>query len=349
MVDIEETVVADQESVGWRLKARIRASRTEAVFLSILRYSVLLVAAIALGSTALFFGFGALQQIGRTAVEADPVALTSTDVAPEQQQKAKEIPEKSAQSKPGVSKAVKRATASLFQTKFKKFQRPDAKIAEKQIVDFVWTEDRISLFDELAGRLQDAEGMSLADTEAVMLNALKLTGTATAAKPFSSRLAAFRDAKKINVCNEEIRSRRRTISTWDTYSTNCPYWYESPIGCASTRVVSEPYSERICKMQYPNDVEEPAAQMAQAIEQYAVVAKARLDQAAILAEEATAANHSRKAEGREQIETSGKLFLGFLALMFLYLFVAMERHHRSLRQLLANTGAATTPPEERHG
>lgn len=94
-------------------------------------------------------------------------------------------------------------------------------------------------------------------------------------------------------------------------------------------------------MQYPNDIEEPATQMAQTIEQYATVAKARLDQAAILAEEATAANHNRKAEGREKIETSGKLFLGFLALMFLYLFVAMERHHRSLRQLLANTSAGT--------
>lgn len=92
-------------------------------------------------------------------------------------------------------------------------------------------------------------------------------------------------------------------------------------------------------MQYPNDIEEPATQMAQAIEQYAAIAAARLDQANILAEEATAANHNRKAEGRQKIETSGKVFVGFLALMFLYLFVAMERHHRSLRLLLAETYA----------
>lgn len=339
MVDFEAGAVVDQQSVGWGRRLSIKASRTEAVFLSILRYSVLLIAAIALGATALFFGFGASQQVGSTEVEAEPVALVSTDVAPEHQQKPAQPTEKSAQAKAGVTQAVKKATANLFRTKFQKFQRPDAKIAEKQIVDFVWTDDRITAFGELAGRLEDANGMPLAETEAVMLNALSLTGTASQNVPFAKRLAAFRDAKKINVCNDEIRSRRRTISTWDSYSTSCPYWYDSPIGCSSTRVVSEPYSERVCKMQYPNDIEEPATQMAQAIEQYAAIAAARLDQANILAEEATAANHNRKAEGRQKIETSGKVFVGFLALMFLYLFVAMERHHRSLRLLLAETYA----------
>lgn len=346
METANEPIDDSAAAASLRQQVTARAMLTETLFLSILRYSVLLVAAIALVATAAYLGIGAFRQIGQTAVNPDPVALATTDVAPEAQSQPASTTKKPAQPKMAVTSAVKKATARLYRTKFKKFQRSDAKIDEPQIVDFIWTEDRISTFDELAGRLEDTSGKILVDTEAVMLNAISLTSAATSSPPFEKRLAAFRDAKKVNVCNEQIRSRRRTIATWDTYATNCPYWYESPVGCASTRVVSEPYSERVCKMQFPDDIDEPAVQMAQSIEQYAVIASVRLNNAAIAAEEATAENNNRKAEGRQQIETAGKLFLGFLALMFLYLFVAMERHHRNIQRFLSGQASLTdTKPD----
>jgi len=62
-----------------------------------------------------------------------------------------------------------------------------------------------------------------------------------------------------------------------------------------------------------------------------------VESARIAAEEQTAKNHARKIEGQQNIGTSGQLFLGFLAVMFLYLFIAMERHNRDLRALMTRT------------
>lgn len=52
------------------------------------------------------------------------------------------------------------------------------------------------------------------------------------------------------------------------------------------------------------------------------------------AEAATAEIKMRKVSGRSTMLDGGKLFLIFLGLMFLYLLVALERHHRLLRKLL---------------
>jgi hypothetical protein len=331
---VEEDLVDSEERVSWRDRLQNRAARTESSFLALLRYSVLALAALALVATALFLAYGTAQQIGATEVVAEPVALDADDVMPVAEKEAAPDPLAAKPAKREASRSVKQATVKLFRTKFRKFQRLDAKIGDNQIADLVWTEERIEMFDGLAGTVTDAEGNTLAGKEAVMLHALAVVGKAAGTEPFRKKLAAFRDAKKVNVCTDEVRTRTRTIATWDSYSTDCAYWYESPMGCASRRTVSEPVVEKVCKMQYPNDIEEPAAQLAQAVEQYAVVAKARLEKAEILAEEATAANYSRKAEGRQHMELSVKLFLGFLGLMFLYLFVAMERHHRSLRRML---------------
>lgn len=40
-----------------------------------------------------------------------------------------------------------------------------------------------------------------------------------------------------------------------------------------------------------------------------------------------------EGEGQEDMGTGAKLFFGFLAVMFLYLFIPMARHHRSLHAL----------------
>jgi hypothetical protein len=335
---MEDITADDQQRVAWRQKLKDRAARTETSFLALLRYSVLILAALALVTTVLLLCYGAAQQIGSTEVTPEPVALKADEVSPVAEKEAAPDPLAAKQVKLEASKAVEKETVRLFRNKFRKFQRSDAKIGEYQIADFVWSEDRIKMFEALAGNVTDAQGKVLVGKDAVMLNALAIISEAANEEPFRKKLSAFRDAKKVNVCSDEVRTRTRTIATWDSYSTDCAYWYESPMGCSSRRTVSEPYVEKVCKMQYPDDIEEPAAQLAHAVEQYAVVAEARLENAQNLAEEATAANFSRKAEGRQNIEMSIKLFLGFLGLMFLYLFVAMERHHRSLRRLLDNRG-----------
>lgn len=339
----ENTGKADAPGRFQRLKQRIapRAAKAEGAFLSILRYSALLIAGLVLAGAATALGYGAFQQFGRTDVEPDPVSLAATDLTPE----PSEVPAKKAEAakaKPSVSAEVRRQTLDVYRAGFKGFQRADTKITDQQIVDFVWTEDRIQEFQGLDGKLHDALGKPLGGTDAVMRDALALVKSASATDEFRKRLGAFRNAKKVNVCNDEVRTRSRTIQTWDVYATYCPNWYDSPIGCASTRTVDEPYMDKVCVMKYPDDLEAPSQQLASAVQRYGDVAGAKLEKARNDAEEATARNHARKAEGRENWSLSFKLFLGFMAVMFLYLFVAMERHHRSLRTLVARNGQAAS-------
>jgi len=167
-----------------------------------------------------------------------------------------------------------------------------------------------------------------------MLDALRLVKSAATMDEFRKRLAAFRTAKKVNVCNDEVRTRSRSIESWDVYATYCPNWYVSPVGFASTRTVDEPYMAKVCEMKYPDDLVAPSQQLANAVQRYGDIAGAKLAKANNDAEESTARNYARKAQGQENWSLSFKLFLGFMAVMFLYLFVAMERHHRSLKALL---------------
>ena len=83
-------------------------------------------------------------------------------------------------------------------------------------------------------------------------------------------------------------------------------------------------------MKFPDNLEAPEQQFANAVQRYADGAVTKLEGAQNDAEAKTADNDARKAQGWIDILTSGKMFLGFLFVMFLYLFVAVERHHRML-------------------
>ena len=89
-------------------------------------------------------------------------------------------------------------------------------------------------------------------------------------------------------------------------------------------------------MKFPDSLEGPAQQLASAVQRYADVSDSTLKAAELDAEEKTARNFARKLGGQENMSTSGKLVLAFLAVMFLYLFVAFERHQRGLQAVLAN-------------
>lgn len=331
-----EAVAASPAGRFARLRQRIspRAAEAEGVFLGVLRYSALMIAGLVLVGAAFFLAFGAFQQMGRTGVAPAQVAIAAEDVAPTAVPAAPKKAE-AAQEKMGISAEVRRLTLDVYRANFKRFERGDTKVTDQQIVDFVWTDERVQEFQDLGGQLHDAEGKPLGDGDAVMRDALGLVRTASATEEFRKRLTAFRDAKKVNVCNEEVRTRSRTVQGWDSYATWCSNWYESPMGCAATRTIEEPYTEKVCTMKYPDDLEAPSQQLAAAVQRYGDTARAKLQTAKNDAEEATARNIARKAEGRENWSLSFKLFLGFMSIMFLYLFVAMERHHRSLRALMA--------------
>jgi len=320
----------------WGDSIAIRAAKTEAGFLILLRYAALAVAALVLLGAAIFFGTGLFQQLGPTKVDAQGVALVAEDVAPPTT--TAEAPARAAapaQAKPTVSEPIRKRTLAVYQARFKGFQRADNKTTDQQIVDIVWTPERIAGYGQLAGQLQDKDGNVLADRDAVMRDALSLVESAAQSDSFKKALAGFRDAKKVNICTDQARTRTRTVEGWDSSATYCSNWFESPIGCAGTRIVEEPYIEKVCEMKFPGNLEAPGQQFAAAVRRYQDMADTRLTDARNAANNQTEQNLRRKQDGFASIGKSGQLFVGFLAVMFLYLFVAMERHHRSLRALIA--------------
>ena len=324
---------ASQPKLGWRTRLADRANRTEAQFFTLLRYSALIIAALTLLISAGLLAYGAFQQVGRTEVEPETVSLVADDVVPAKPEQAVAAPKQ--QAKVGIDQAVRQRTLEIYKARFKPFQRADAKITEQEVVDFIWSDERIAKFDTLGSQnLVGKDQAVLADRKARMLDALGLIDTAATAGPFKQQLTAYRDAKKVNVCTEEVLTRTRTVSSWDSSATYCPGWYTDPVGCSSTREIDEPYVDKVCEMKFPEDLESPAQQFASAVQRYADTAEAKLINARNEAEAQTARNHARKVNGIGHITTSGTLFLMFLGVMFLYLFVAMERHHRNMRRLI---------------
>jgi len=315
------------------LWAPSRANKLEAQFLGVLRYTALLVAALVLVGAVILLGLGLVRQLGPTAVNATQVSVSDEDLALLTDATAP-APQQAPQRKLGISEAIRKETLGVYRAGFRTYQRPDDKITDQQIVDFVWSEGRIDAFDGLAGVLTDKDGKVLPDRDAVMLNALNLVQATAATDEFKKRLSAYRNAQKTNVCHDETRTRARLVEGWNSYATDCANWYTSPVGCSATRVIDEPYTAKVCEMKFPDGLQAPSQQFADAVKRYAEAASAKLSQARNDADAKTAANMARKVEGHANMSTGGKLFLGFLAVMFLYLFVAMERHHRSLRALI---------------
>lgn len=315
-----------------------KASSAETGFLSLLRFAALLIAALVLIGSIIFLGLGFFKQIGPTKVEAESVSVSANEIIPppvntsktDTSNKTLPVVDK----KVGISQNVRRETLTVFKNKFKKYQRADAKITEQQVVDFIWSEDRIEKYNTLAGQLFDADDKVLADQEAVMLNAIRATSTANGTDEFRKQLSAYKDAKKSNVCTNEERTRSQTVDSWDSTSTYCAGWYVSPVGCPSKRTITEPYTEKVCTMKFPEGLETPEQQFSNAIQRYADEAVAKLEGAQLDAASKTTNNEARKAEGWANLFTSGQMFLGFLFVMFLYLFVAIERHHQTLSKLM---------------
>ena len=320
-----------------RLRLAGLANKAESRFLSILRYSALAIAAGVLVAAAVFLALGLVRQIGPDTIHPEGVAVRSDDLQPGEKSvaaKPASVPSKSV-----ISRQVRERTLTVYRKKFKSFQRPDTKITDQQVVDLIWSQERIASFNALnPAKLHDHEAKPLGSVEAVMLNALAAIDDAATKGSLQKQLAAYRNAKKANVCKDEVRYVSRVVESWNSYATNCPYWYESPIGCPSSRTISEPVVEQVCQMKFPDDLDAPAQVFASAVARYGELAASKIERARIEADLATATEHAKKLEGRANISLSGQLFFGFMAIMFLYLFIAMERHNRSLRALLAQTG-----------
>jgi hypothetical protein len=319
----------------WGHRASVRASTIEARYLSLLRFSMLLIATVLLIGAIVFVLMGATKQIGSSQVSPEPVKVSAADLAPAVTKGSDSGAKKVDAEKPfQLSSQLKSQTLAAYKSNFAKFERKDEKASEKQILDAVWPQARREAFDNVNIDYVDDEGRSYTSGEELALHALALVKKSSETPDFTQSLQTYRAAKKSRVCRDVTRERERSVSYWDSDSMDCDNWYYSPVGCRSNRMVAEPYTAEVCEMQFPDDLDSPATAMGNSIDRFLRLAQIRQEDAAYKAEEKTAKINQRKVTGRANLMDGGKIFLGFLALMFLYLLVVLERHHRLLRKLV---------------
>lgn len=319
--------------------ANTKAKKLEKWFLGLLRYGALVLAAAALLAAIAYLVYGAAQQLRRTDLQPETVSISADDVVPNTIQssttQSANVEKTETDKKPTITAEVRRKTLSIYQARFRSFERNGEKISDNEIISKVWPDERIEVFDNLATRnLVGKEKEHLENGGAVMLTALSAVEEATADKGFQSQLSSYKNAKKAKVCTEVVKTRSREIEGWDSSSMSCESWYLSPIGCPVIRTIEEPYTDKSCAMKFPDELPSPSTQFANAIARYAVAVETKLGLAQLTAEEESAKNHLKKQAGMAHMGTAMKLFLGFMAVMFLYLFVAIERHHRTLREIV---------------
>ena len=355
----DKTEVPEEEELRpdkWRDRLSAASRRGEATatllekrYLAALRYLLIAIATIALIGAASYFVIGVVKQIGASDVTPEPIEIVASEVAPLSLKEAEEGPDEvEAETEFAPPSEIAKKTLDLYKARLVRFERGDENPSDDQIIEAVWKEERWSRLSFLVGTSarHGDETIDLQSIADVAGHALDLTSEALEREGFQKSLAAYRDAEQVEVCRSVTRQRQRRVEGWDSYSTSCPGWFYSPVGCPTTRTVSEPYTTQQCEMQYPSDLDNPRQALASSIDRFADAAALNLEAAAYDAEERTAQNKARKADGRLNLYDSGRWFFGFMAIMLLYLLVAIERHQRTLRRLIPSPERDQAQEEE---
>jgi hypothetical protein len=208
--------------------------------------------------------------------------------------------------------------------RFEPFRQPtDRRLTLEEFDDtFVSTGTRLSAVSR--GRLDfDADRAELETLFQVMAEAAALPRT-------QQRLRAYQRAQRVRVCRNVQRMRTTRRPSWDSYSTACQNWYYD-MGCAVTREVQTPYTERVCEMRFPEGTQSHI-QIFRAFQNryYELLNQRRSENAARAQSERLSILHGIN-EGRLDLMTSLYVIGGFLVLMFFFLLIAIERHQRQGR------------------
>ena len=302
--------------------------KAESVYLRILRAAILILATL-----LIIYAVG-LAAISLYKVSQSPASVKEkvASVAP-QELTAAELPARptaAQRSGPVVNPAQKAAydrflTAyyRLFKANFEPYrQREDKQLSLDEFNDsYVNTGQRLSSIGrkELDFKQDHADLQSLL---VVMNQASNLPETL-------QRLKKYQTAKKIQVCENVQRIRSESRISWDPNSYACTDWYESG-GCYVTREVEVPYTEKSCKMQFPEGTQ-PHTQVFRAYQnQYYSLLNGRREANALAAQAERNAILRNISEGEDSLSTALKIAAGFVLLMFFFLLIAIERHQRRI-------------------
>jgi hypothetical protein len=319
-----------------RLRQRLAAlfDRAERLYLVVLRATILIVATLLL-AWVIWLGVSSAWKISRSpdSVVEDQASVSADELTQAEAPAGPEAPSSKASSRAAeqtyYSSFVDRYY-SLFRAKFEPYRHQDDKALTKQAFD--------DAFLNTAARLEAVKSGKLNfDNDRDDLETLLTTMTEAADKPKTlERLNRYRQAKKVPVTTKVERISYSMQSGWDSSSTACSNWYEDPMGCSVSRVVPHNYTENVTTLQYPKGTESHTQIFRAFQDRYFDLLQQRRSNNASKAEQQRQDIVSSIADGKMSLVRALEVLGAFLALMFFFLLIAIERHQRRISAVVSN-------------
>jgi len=226
---------------------------------------------------------------------------------------------------------------TLFRTKFEPYRQTEDKTLSRDEFDDNFVQSRARL-------AAVTDGTTRFEPDRADLESLITTMSAAAAEPkASARLKRYKGARKVAVKHEVQKTRVETRSGWNSYSTSCPAWYESPIGCPEQRQVDVPYTQTVTAMEFPKGTQSHAQIFRAMQDEYFALLEQRRTTNAANADLRRTEIVMGRVRGSESLGLALRIFGGFIALMFFFLLIAIERHQRRLSAALDGNNIAEGP------
>jgi hypothetical protein len=313
-----------------RERAGVFLNRAEAFYLKLLRAAILIIATFLLGYAA-WLAISSTYKLTRSpdSVIEEQAAVGAEELTDAEMPVASDA--KANGKQPSANPHHRRFYRTfaqryynLYRTKFEPFRQSEDKQLKLDEFDdsFLNTAARLAAVSK--GELNfEHDKADLETLLTVMTEAAEKSVT-------SSRLKKYHTAKKVSVSRQVERTRTTYREGWDSNSTRCHNWYMSPVGCSVTRPVRTNYTETVTTNEFPKGTQSHT-QIFQAFQnRYFQLLQERRDASAAKAESERQTIMAGFVDGKLSLMTALQVVGGFLALMFFFLLIAIERHQRRL-------------------
>jgi len=304
------------------------ADKLETVYLAVLRIIVLVFATLAL-IVATFVAFDGIRSLlTSTKVEAEQVAVAPGEIATELAQKQKEkdaavsgveaIPDSAKKAQAAFLSGPFTAYYGVYRATAQRYNKPEDTILSK--ADLA---KELGYTVEVFAAGEDGTVQAFANNPSFATQIVSAAKDVSARPSYVQQLVKYKGAQKTaRTCSTRYVNRRG----WNTNSTSCDGWWQSPIGCP----VMVPVPVEDCQAAYPDGIKGPKQAFAEFDASFRALWVQKTEEVEAKAAGERAEREALKDTGVPKLMRAIYVFGGFLAVMFLFLVIAVERHLRRI-------------------